>query len=110
MHYKSLIGLIPSWIRAEMGDDDVRDKVEFQFENSPAEVQVTSLSERSRLTHIEGDLADLIDDTIVSAVSTTHFDNGTTYYALNIATASTAVTIHWAGDGYIPFDVEVLGC
>jgi len=110
LHYQGLIGLIPSWIGAEMGDDAIRDKVEFQFENSQAEVQLTSLSERSRLDRIEGDLADLIGAAIISAVSTTHYDHGVTYFAMNIATGEGSVTIHWDGDGHIPFDVEVLGC
>lgn len=101
MYYPQLIGKTPSWI------DQARDKVEMQFILGP-DVLVTSRSERSRLTHIDGDVAGLLDDAITTATSTSHYDDGITYFALHIGTASGYATFHWNGPGYIPFDVEVL--
>lgn len=109
MNHSEFVGRIPTYIGAEMGDDHVRDFIVFQFQDG-CNIRVESLSERSRFDRIDGDLADLVDVGITSAMSSTHYEDGQTFFALNIASGEGSVTLHWIGDGYIPYDVEVRQC
>jgi len=89
-----------------MADAHVRDGVGFDIEDDSLPALFTSMSERSRLTSVEGELSDLLEGTIETAMSTSHYDNGTTYIALLLATSAGRVVFTWEGPGYIPYDLD----